>query len=253
MADYKVTDTELTSIANAIRTKGGTQAQLEFPTGFVSAVNAIPTGGGGDDDWKSLVNYIESSGTQWIDTGYIPKTNNRFEVIANLSSYGGTYATIFGARDGSSGGASDKACWSGYKRGGTVGMLYSWGTADNIYSFTPSQSPYIGNKCKYVATNEGFAVYSIARELPIGTGISAGDITNTQPLYLFTLNQNGSDFGTITKGFFKLYRFRIYEGSNLVHEFIPWQDNGVACLKDIVTGNLKYNAGTGDFVYGTDT
>ena len=29
MADYKVTDTELTSIANAIRTKGGTQASLE--------------------------------------------------------------------------------------------------------------------------------------------------------------------------------------------------------------------------------
>ena len=45
MADYKVTDTELTSIANAIRTKGGTQAQLEFPTGFVNAVQAIPTGG----------------------------------------------------------------------------------------------------------------------------------------------------------------------------------------------------------------
>ena len=47
MADYKVTDTELTSIANAIRAKGGTQAQLEFPAGFVSAVQAIPTGGGG--------------------------------------------------------------------------------------------------------------------------------------------------------------------------------------------------------------
>ncbi len=39
--DYKVTDAELTSVANAIRTKGGTQAQLEFPTGFVSAVGAI--------------------------------------------------------------------------------------------------------------------------------------------------------------------------------------------------------------------
>lgn len=47
MADYKVTDTELTSIANAIRTKGGTSNQLVFPTGFVSAVQAIPTGGGG--------------------------------------------------------------------------------------------------------------------------------------------------------------------------------------------------------------
>lgn len=50
MADYKVTDAELTSIANAIRTKGGTQAQLEWPTGFVSAVQEIPTGGGSDFD-----------------------------------------------------------------------------------------------------------------------------------------------------------------------------------------------------------
>lgn len=45
MANYKVTDTELTGIANAIRTKGGTQAQLEFPTGFVTAIGNIPTGG----------------------------------------------------------------------------------------------------------------------------------------------------------------------------------------------------------------
>lgn len=46
MADYLTTDTELTSVANAIRTKGGTSAQLVYPTGFVSAINAIPTGGG---------------------------------------------------------------------------------------------------------------------------------------------------------------------------------------------------------------
>ena len=47
MADYLVTDTELTSIADAIRTKGGTSAALTFPAGFVSAVNDIPAGGGG--------------------------------------------------------------------------------------------------------------------------------------------------------------------------------------------------------------
>lgn len=46
MSDYKVTDTQLGSIADAIRTKGGTSAQLEFPTGFVSAIAAIPSGGG---------------------------------------------------------------------------------------------------------------------------------------------------------------------------------------------------------------
>jgi hypothetical protein len=53
MADYLVTDTELTSIANAIRTKGGTSASLSFPTGFVSAINAI-SGGGATLGTKSI-------------------------------------------------------------------------------------------------------------------------------------------------------------------------------------------------------
>lgn len=44
MADYLTTDTELTSIANAIRTKGGTSANLTYPTGFVTAIGNIPTG-----------------------------------------------------------------------------------------------------------------------------------------------------------------------------------------------------------------
>lgn len=44
MADYLTTDTELTSIANAIRTKGGTTASLTYPTGFVNAINSIATG-----------------------------------------------------------------------------------------------------------------------------------------------------------------------------------------------------------------
>lgn len=45
MTDYLVTDTELTSVANAIRTKGGTSAQLNFPTEFVSAIGDISSGG----------------------------------------------------------------------------------------------------------------------------------------------------------------------------------------------------------------
>lgn len=46
MSNYLVSDTDLTSVANAIRTKGGTSAQLEFPTEFVSAIGAISGGGG---------------------------------------------------------------------------------------------------------------------------------------------------------------------------------------------------------------
>jgi hypothetical protein len=41
MANYMVTDSQLSSIANAIRSKGGTSASLAFPTGFISAIDAI--------------------------------------------------------------------------------------------------------------------------------------------------------------------------------------------------------------------
>lgn len=40
-------DAGLTSVADAIRTKGGSSASLAFPDGFVSAIQAISTGSGG--------------------------------------------------------------------------------------------------------------------------------------------------------------------------------------------------------------
>lgn len=47
MAYRKVDDISLASVADAIRSKGGTSDTLVFPEGFVSAISAIQTGGGG--------------------------------------------------------------------------------------------------------------------------------------------------------------------------------------------------------------
>lgn len=41
----KVNDNSLASVADAIRSKGGTSNALVFPDGFVSAISAIQTGG----------------------------------------------------------------------------------------------------------------------------------------------------------------------------------------------------------------
>lgn len=62
MANYLTTDTELTSIANAIRTKGGTNAQLTYPSGFVTAINNISTGGGAVEVAADL--YAANAGTK---------------------------------------------------------------------------------------------------------------------------------------------------------------------------------------------
>ena len=47
MAYRKVDDASLASVADAIRSKGGTSDGLVFPGGFVSAISAIQAGGGG--------------------------------------------------------------------------------------------------------------------------------------------------------------------------------------------------------------
>lgn len=47
MAEYLVKDTELTSIADAIRAKSGGSDSLAFPDGFSQAIAAIEAGGGG--------------------------------------------------------------------------------------------------------------------------------------------------------------------------------------------------------------
>lgn len=49
LVDSTQLDADLTSVANAIRTKGGTSASLAFPANFVSAIAAIPSGWSADD------------------------------------------------------------------------------------------------------------------------------------------------------------------------------------------------------------
>lgn len=44
LVDSTQLDSDLTSVANAIRTKGGTSSQMSFPSGFVSAIENIHTG-----------------------------------------------------------------------------------------------------------------------------------------------------------------------------------------------------------------
>lgn len=67
---YLTTTSELNSVANAIRTKGGTSATLEYPQGFIDAIDDIQTGGGGTDSQPSdnaiiLSDYVNTAGNQF--------------------------------------------------------------------------------------------------------------------------------------------------------------------------------------------
>lgn len=49
MAEYLTNTTDLTAVANAIRSKGGTTDPLVYPDGFVTAINSIQASSGGVD------------------------------------------------------------------------------------------------------------------------------------------------------------------------------------------------------------
>lgn len=61
LVDSTQLDADLTSVANAIRTKGGTSAQLAFPADFISAIGAIPTGGGSDETGSFIAGSSQSN------------------------------------------------------------------------------------------------------------------------------------------------------------------------------------------------
>lgn len=84
MAEYLVRSEDLTTVADAIRTKGGTDAQLAFPGGFTAAIQSISSGGGLTVSGTNLhdvstdtKNYylekgVETAYNSWDTTDYIP-------------------------------------------------------------------------------------------------------------------------------------------------------------------------------------
>ena len=80
LVDSTQLDADLSSVADAIRTKGGTSGSLAFPSGFVSAIGDIETGGGTDADgfvtgaWPTGAIDLSSSITSIGDHALYKKT-----------------------------------------------------------------------------------------------------------------------------------------------------------------------------------
>lgn len=220
-----------------------TQNGTYTASGGVDGYSPVTVNVQGGDDSFTLTKYIQSSGTQYINTGYVPISTTRFEVVANVQA-SGSYPALFGERASVPSGI---VVFIRFNYANALSM--QWANGDTAFTPTDWRGGWIGVKCKYILADGTRSVFD-ADGYGFG-GIAAAGTGASLPIYIFTLNENNSPNG-ITFCSCKLYRFRIYEGNNLVHEFIPWQENGVACLKDTVTGNLKYNAGTGSFVYGVD-
>lgn len=91
MAFYTVTDLELTSIANAIRTKGGTSASLAFPSEFVSAINDISAGANDDGYIQTTLQQVSNSTASYVGSrafwNFSSLESVRMDNVTEISMY----------------------------------------------------------------------------------------------------------------------------------------------------------------------
>lgn len=139
---YLTTDRDLTSIANAIRTKRGTSAQLAFPQGFVDAVEAVEIGGG-DNAVFALKDFVIGP-NKWTAQNDIPnvlKTGGCLHIVftmqTNSSSSGlSIFSFGVGALSQWSPGTSNPSCYINASANSADVQMYVRGVGNDAFNLT---------------------------------------------------------------------------------------------------------------------
>lgn len=231
------------TFAKVMLEKSSSATDFEPYTGGIASPNPSypqPIYSAGDE--YTELEYIESTGTQYINTGVTTGNNIKVQAKA-ISTFGFT------------GEYSKK--YSGCLLGGRK-------TSDNSnFSYTSGiNNDFVGSGSSFLTITRNANTDILDVEYSnTKIDIKCGDysyinnlsinITDAFNIYIFALNQNNSatSFGT-----YKLYNFKIYNGTTLVRNFIPCKrnsDNAIG-LYDVINGVFYTNAGTGTFTAGTE-
>lgn len=210
-----------------IEAKSSGSTLIKFPQTLPSTYNAIE--------------YLQFTGTQYIDTGVTVDSNTgfdiTFEVLNGQSS--SPYYNLFGVRgNDSSGGTSEN---QNFFRIDTIPVDSNSGTEFKYGSTVYNSGIKNTSKINIKLLNK---VYT----KPDGSTITvAGTITTGLPMYIGCINKTGTAYGNLAS--MKLYRFKIYDGSSLTHDFIPAQriSDKVLGLYDLKTSTFKTNKASGVF------
>lgn len=189
--------------------------------------------------YDAEVEYLESSGTQWIDTETYSDSTTRFEIklrVAQISDQ-----SIFGGRIS----FSDRSYVVWTSQANKFRFDYTATGADNKVG--PAT----------VANHDYVIVKDAERNFIDGTAVvsnSTKSFVTTQPAYLFAVNDNGTNRYRF-RG--RVYYAKISSANISIRDMIPvrftnslGQTEGA--MFDRVSGRLFRNAGTGAFVVGPD-
>lgn len=184
------------------------------------------------------VEYIESTGTQYINTDVLPATDITYEIYVEITKATSQEDTcLFGGRKG--GDSNQYVLWDGHNTSNaarrTIPVLGSLSSAYN-YSSPAGKTVFEYDGSKFYCNGE--AIFTMTNT----NGYS------NYPIYLFALNNgNKADTSRLYKG--KFFYFKIYKAGVLIRDFRPVKDGaGVYCLYDEVEERYYYNQGTGQFI-----
>ena len=184
------------------------------------------------------VEYIQSSGTQYIDTSVIPTVNTRVVLDIDVLSYPGDYLAIFGERHTT----QTTNLFSFWVSSATT-FRTDFGSSTGNTTITASViGRYVIDKNKNVTTVQGITATN-----PTST------IQTTYPIYLLSNNYGGT--ADDRRPIAKIYSCQIYDSDILVRNFVPCYriSDNAAGLYDLVNGVFYANVGSGTFTVGANS
>ena len=190
------------------------------------------------------VEYLESTGTQYIDTGYTYTSLNHKTVctFSTVSASSSAPYWLFGSLSATSARSGGLALQSNLTKIGIgIGNIAAGSTTYTIDNPTSKITVSVESK-----NNNTFSVTGGSQDyvnIAFGTSSLSG---RTEAIFA-TNNAAGVDSFSA----FKLYTHQIYNSDTLVRDFIPVLDlDGVPAMYDKVEKKLYYNLGSGNFLYG---
>ena len=189
--------------------------------------------------YDAEVEYLESTGTQYIDTGFKANTTTtRLEASIEFTNPTSTQG-VFGSRNRDTGNA--ESCNAFILASNIFRPDWAAGGGSSSYNITISPNTIY----EISITRSRLTINGV--EYIYGNSVSYDQIYN---FLLFNFSNAGSVFSSGLKG--RLRYAKIYSNGVLVRDFIPVRKGTVGYLYDRVSGKLFGNAGTGDFVLGPD-
>ena len=181
------------------------------------------------------IEYLESTGTQYIDTGIKPTASFTFDTQIALTQ--SSYNCIFwGCRSYGNYSTENGQCYCN-SNSSTV-------QDDGILRLLTTVSWYNTNWDSGIAMQVN-TMYTFTNMTCVPTMLNM-----TQNITLFGLNNLGSVNTSLGKC--RIARFTAYNNNAKVMDMIPVRIGTTGYMYDTVSGELFGNAGSGNFVLGTD-